>query len=86
MPAPSDSMPRRDQVRTPADVRRVLASEIERVTANPDLDPTRRAQLLAQLARVALRAMEVETLNARVEAIESALRMRTGAPSQEDKL
>src|SRR6266851_4962526 len=36
MPAASDSMPNRQPVRTPGDVRRVLATEIERVAADPD--------------------------------------------------
>lgn len=71
-------------VRTPADIRRVLATEIERVAANPDLDPIRRAQTLAQLTRVALRAMELETLDARLEAIESTLKVRTKDRAQED--
>jgi hypothetical protein len=79
MPAPSDY-----HVRTPADVRRVLATEIERVAANPDLDPIRKAQTLAQLTRVALRAMELETLDARLEAIESALKVRKKDRAQED--
>ena len=69
MPAASDSMPNRQPVRTPGDVRRVLATEIERVAANPDLDPIRKAQTLAQLTRVALRAIHLETLYARLEAI-----------------
>jgi hypothetical protein len=35
---------------------------------------------------VALRAMELETLDARVEAIESALRLRKEAQAQEEQL
>jgi hypothetical protein len=84
MPATSDSRPNRHPVRTPADVRRVLATEIERVAANPDLDSIRKAQVLAQLTRVALRAMELETLDARVQAIESTLKFRKEARAQED--
>ncbi len=83
-PATSGAMPNRQPVRTPGDVRRVLATEIERVAANPDLDPIRKAQTLAQLTRVALRAMELETLDARVEAIESTLKIRKEARAQED--
>jgi hypothetical protein len=59
-----------------ADVRRVLAQEIELVRTNPDLDPLRRGEVLAQLARVALRAIELSALSARVEAIETTLRLR----------
>jgi hypothetical protein len=84
MPATSDSRPNRHPVRTPADVRRVLATEIERVAANPDLDSIRKAQVLAQLTRVALRAMELETLDARVQAIESTLKFRKEARAQEE--
>ena len=83
-PAASNPMPNRHPVRTPADVRHVLATEIERVAANPDLDPIRKAQTLAQLTRVALRAMELETLEARVQAIESTLKSRKEARAQEE--
>jgi len=65
-------------------VRRLLATEIESVAANPDLDPVDKARILAQLGRVALRAMELETLGARVEAIESALKFRKAGQAQED--
>jgi hypothetical protein len=84
MPAMSDPTPNRHPVRTPADIRRVLATEIERVVANPDLDPSRRAHSLAELARVTLRAMEVETLEARVQAIEATLKLRKEARAQEE--
>jgi hypothetical protein len=84
-PTASDSMPNRHPVRTPADVRHVLATEIERVAANPDLDPIRKAQTLAQLTRAALRAMELETLEARVQAIESTLKLRKEAQAQEEQ-
>jgi hypothetical protein len=77
-------MPQGRPVQTPADVRRVLATEIERVAANPDLDPIKKAQVLAQLTRVALRAMELETLDARVEAIESTFKFRKEARAQEE--
>ncbi len=83
-PAATDAMPQGRPVQTPADVRHVLATEIERVAANPDLDPIKKAQVLAQLMRVALRAMELETLDARVEAIESTLKIRREARAQED--
>ncbi len=79
MRAACDSIGPRQHVRTPADVRRVLATEIESVAANPDLDPIQKARVVAQLARAALRAMELETLDARVQAIESALKRRTDA-------
>ena len=63
-------------VKTPADVRRLLADQISQLTVNPDLDPLRKARQLAQLARVVLRAMEIESLDGRVEAIETVLRRR----------
>jgi hypothetical protein len=78
--------PRGHAIRTAADVRRVLAQEIEHVRTNPDLDPLRKAGLLAQLARVALRAIELSTLEARVEAVEAALRLRKDSrPSKEER-
>ena len=83
-PAARDSMSQRHPVRTPADIRHVLATEIERVAANPDLDPSRRAHSLAELTRVALRAMELETLEARVQAIESTLKIRKEDRARED--
>jgi hypothetical protein len=79
-----DSNRTRQHVRTPADVRQVLATEIERLVANPDLDPMQRARILVPLARAALRAMEVETLEARLEALESALKMRPNPQPKED--
>ncbi len=78
--------PRGDAVLTAADVRHVLAEEIEHVRTNPDLDPLRKAGLLAQLARVALRAIELSNLEARVEAVEAALRLRKDhQPSKEER-
>ena len=78
--------PRGHAVLTATDVRRVLAQEIEHVRTNPDLDPLRKAGLLAQLARVALRAIELSTLEARVEAVEAALRLRKDhQPSKEER-
>ncbi len=62
----------------------MLATEIESVAANPDLDPVHKARILAQLGRAALRAMELETLVARVEAIESTLKFRKAGEAQED--
>ncbi len=69
----------RGSVQTAADVRRMLAAAIEQVTANPDLDPLRKPRVLAELARVALRAIELSNLEARVEAIEAMLRRRKEA-------
>jgi hypothetical protein len=70
-------------VQTAADVRRVLGEQIAQLTANPDLDPARKARLLAQLAPATLRAIEVATLEARVAAIEAVLRRRTDQPRVE---
>jgi len=67
-------------VQTAADVRRVLGDQIAQLTANPDLDPARKAGLLAQLAPIALRAIEDATLEARIAAIEAVLQGRTDHP------
>ncbi len=74
-----DTPSNRPGVQSPADVRRLLAMEIENVKANPDLDPIQKARVVALLARAALHAMELETLDARAQAIESALKRRTDA-------
>jgi len=63
-------------IRTAADVRRLVSELITQLTVNPDLDPLQKAGRLAQLAQVALRAIEVATLEARVDAMEAALRLQ----------
>lgn len=84
-PATSDATSTRRGVRTAADVRRVLAAEIESVTANPDLDPLRKAHVVAQLAREVLHAMNLATLEARIAALEAALKVRSHPPTKERK-
>jgi hypothetical protein len=71
-------------VQTAADVRRVLGDQIAQLTANPDLDPARKAGLLAQLAPIALRAIEDATLETRIAAIEGVLRGRTDHPISDE--
>jgi hypothetical protein len=61
---------------TAADVRHLISEEITLLRANPDLEPLRKARQVAQLARVALHAIETDLLAARLEAIEAALRVR----------
>ena len=68
--------PRGRVVETAADVRQLLAEEIARMSAHPDLEPLRRARAVAQLARAALQAIELGTLAARLEAVEAALKLR----------
>ena len=63
-------------IRTAADVRHLLSEQITLLISNPDLDPLQKAGRLAQLAQVALRAIEVATLEARVDAMEAALRLQ----------
>ena len=77
-PARSINAPsNRQGVQTAADVRRRLAAEIEAVTAHPDLDPLRKAQVLAQLAREVLHAIKLANMDARIEALEAALKVRS---------
>jgi hypothetical protein len=86
MPAAErDSVRNRQGIQTAADVRRLLAAEIEDVTAHPDLDPLRKAQVLAQLAREVLHAIKLANLEARVEALEAALKVRRNPPTKETK-
>lgn len=68
-------------VETAADVRQVLAEEIENVRTNPDLDPLEKGRLIAQLAIAALRAIEMSNVEARVEAIEVMLKRRKNHPT-----
>ena len=63
-------------IQTAADVRSLLAEQIMQLTTNPDLDPLRKTPQITQLARVILRAIELETLEARLEAVEATLRLR----------
>jgi len=84
-PAKSDATSNRRGVQTAADVRRVLATELESVTANPDLDPLRKAHVVAQLAREVLHAIELANLEARVEALQAALKVRSHPPTKETK-
>lgn len=85
-PAPDGQAGAGQTMQTAADVRRLLAEEMERLAANPDLDPLRKAGALAQLARVALRAIELDALEARVEAVEATLKLRNHhQPSKEER-
>lgn len=67
--------PRR-HLRTAASVRELLADEIAYVTAHPDVEPLQRARVVTRLAHAALQAIKLETLEARVEALEQALKFR----------
>ncbi len=78
-----DGPSHRQGVQTAADVRRMLAAEIEEVIAHPDLDPLRKAQVLAQLAREVLHAIELDNLKARIEALAGALKVRSHLPTKE---
>jgi len=80
-----DAPSTRHGVQTAADVRRRLAAEIEAVTAHPDLDPLRKAQVLAQLAREVLHAIKLANMDARIEALEAALKVRSHPLTKETK-
>jgi hypothetical protein len=54
----------------------VLGEEIARLRASQDLDPARRAALVADLAHEMLQAIAADDLKARIEAIEMTLRTR----------
>jgi hypothetical protein len=72
----SDSARARRRIRTAASVRELLADEIASVTAHPDLEPLDRARVVTGLAHAALQAIKLETLEARVDALEQTLRFR----------
>ena len=80
-----DAPSNRQGVQTAADVRRWLAAEIGAVTAHPDLDPLRKAQVLTQLARAVLHAIKLANMDARIEALEAALKVRSHPPTKETK-
>ena len=73
-------------IRTAADVRCLVSEQITQLITNPDLDPVRKAGPLAQLARVALQAIETATLEARMEAVEAALRLRKDTQTLKETL
>jgi hypothetical protein len=63
----------------------MLATQIETVSANPDLDPIRKAHVIARLAHIALRAIELDDLQARVESIETTLKFRKNDRLEDQK-
>jgi hypothetical protein len=71
----SATRPRR-VIRTAADVVQLLAAEIARLTAQPDLDPLERARAVADLSRVLLPAIKVSTIEERMTALEETLKWR----------
>jgi hypothetical protein len=77
--------PRGDVDLTATGVRRMLAQQIEYVRTSPDLDPNRKVTLLAQLAHVALRAIQLSDLDARLEAVETALKLRDHQPPKGER-
>lgn len=60
----------------PQDVLRILDQEIQAVRADPRVGAVVRARVMAQLAAIALRAVEAGPLADRLEAIETALPAR----------
>lgn len=63
----------------PADVLSLLAEQVNVVRADPAADSTERARTLGFLASLALRAMELRDLKARLEAVERVLKLREKA-------
>ena len=66
----------RTRVQTAAEVQEVLAAELEAVTGNPNLNPLRRASVVAQLCRELQVTIEMTTLEERIAAIEEVLKRR----------
>ena len=69
-------------IRTPADVVALLAEQINSVRADHTSDPQDRARTIAGLATVALQAMKAAEMDARVEAVERMLRLRSDSDRQ----
>ncbi len=71
-------------VKTAADVQRVVTEQLEKLLANPDLDPLRQASGVAQLGQVALRAIEIATLERQVNILQALLRRRKDEQTEKD--
>ena len=68
----------------PADVLALLAEQVNAVRSDASAEPTERARTLGFLASLALRAMEVRDLTARLEAVERVLKLRRTTAEQEN--
>src|SRR5687768_17321865 len=67
-------------VNSPADLVRVLAEQVNAVRADVKAGPVERARTVGMLAAVALRAIEAGETQARLDAVERALRIRPAPP------
>jgi len=70
-------------IRTAADVCRLLEVEIVQLTAQPNLDPLKRARAVAELMRVHLPAIKLSTIDDRMAALEERLKWRTDGRKEE---
>jgi hypothetical protein len=57
--------------------------EIVHLTAQPNLDPLKRARAVADLARVHLLAIKVSSIEGRMAALEETLKWRTDRRKEE---
>ncbi len=64
------------RLRTPADLLAVLQHQIEAVRLDPEAGTLEKARVIGVLAGVALKAIEVGNLAARVEMLEAVLKQR----------
>jgi hypothetical protein len=65
-------------LRTPADLLDLLAEQVAAVRADRRAGAVAKARAVGYLAGVALKALEADTLQARVEALELVLKQRDG--------
>jgi hypothetical protein len=65
------------RLQTARDVLALLAEQVNAVQAAPDADPLEKARVVGFLAGVALRAIEAGDQQARLEALERTLKMRS---------
>jgi hypothetical protein len=66
------------RLRTAQDVIDLLEEQIEAVRADAEASPPEKARLIAQLAGIALKAIETGNLARRLEALETILKQRQG--------
>jgi hypothetical protein len=63
-------------IRTTKDLHQLLDAEIARLTAQPDLDPLKRARAMSEITRVMLLAIKQGTIEDRIAALEEELKWR----------
>lgn len=67
------------RLRTAQDVLALLAEQVEAVRQDPEAETLEKARVIGYLCGIALKAVEVADLSARIEALETVLKERRSA-------